>query len=306
MKRQWESGSKIIGTLLASAALLVAQTSGLEYGQPAAPPSNSTFVSGQPATPPRPGTLNYMEGQVSINGVNVVPGATVLEPNQALSTSQGYAEVLLTPGVFLRAGHNSEVRLQTVGLVNTQVELIRGSAMIEAAQLVKGSNLAVTVNGTTTRIIDKGLYDFDTNQQSVRVLDGKAKIGETTLKKGDEIVLSSTTPLKKRNFDKKAAEADPLYVWSKVRSENESAANLDAANRVAVYGGWYGQGWYWDPFWSSYAFVPAWRFIGSPFGWGFYSPRVVYARPLHSGIARTHIVAGVHGGTGFRGGSHSR
>jgi uncharacterized membrane protein YgcG len=320
MRRQWKSGYKMIGILLATAALGMAQTSGSVYGGGGMPPAAGTNIPGQPSTMPRPGTVNYLEGQVSINGTNLQPsasGATVLQPNEVISTRQGYAEVLLTPGAFLRIGNNSEARMISAGLADMRLELVHGSAMVEVAQLIKGTNMAVTMNGMVTQIADKGLYDFDTNQQFARVLDGKAKIAQTTLKKGDEVVFSGTAPLKKRDFDSKAAKADPLYVWSKVRSENESAANVDAANRVAVYGGWYGPGWYWDPFWSSYAFVPGWGILGSPFGWGFYSPGFVYAAPyggrgyygrgFRGGMNGVHAAGGMHSGMGgfHGGGGHS-
>ena len=36
--------------------------------------------------------------------------------------------------------------------------------------------------------------------------------------------------------------------------------------------GWYGTGWYWNPYFSSWAFLPGDGFFASPFGWSFYSP----------------------------------
>ena len=61
-----------------------------------------------------PGTLNYVEGQVTVAGQTVTShsvGSVQVEPNQTLETGQGKAEMLLTPGVFLRVGDNSAVRL---------------------------------------------------------------------------------------------------------------------------------------------------------------------------------------------------
>ena len=34
----------------------------------------------------------------------------------------------------------------------------------------------------------------------------------------------------------------------------------------------YGTGWYWNPYYSSWAFVPGGGYFYSPFGFGFYSP----------------------------------
>ncbi len=302
-------------------------TAALGFAQPNGPM--------QPGTMPPPGALNYVEGQVSLNGQNLSSSSvrsTVVEPGQVIDTGKGYAEVLLTPGAFLRIGHDSEVRMLSAGLVDVKVGVVHGSAMIEAAQLVKGTNMSVAMDRATTQIEEKGLYDFDANQQSVQVLDGKAKVAEadqnTTLKKGNEVLLASASPLKKSDFNTKSAQTDPLYVWSKVRSEDESQANINVANAYAVYGGAYGPGWYWDPYWSFYAFMPGSGLLYSPFGWGFYSPGFAYAAPygyryfghgyygrgyyghafhggaFHSSMGGAHAVGGFRGGMGggFHGG----
>jgi hypothetical protein len=56
------------------------------------------------ANPARPGTLNYIEGSAYLEGKPLTQravGSTDLDPGQVLSTGQGKAEILLTPGVFL-------------------------------------------------------------------------------------------------------------------------------------------------------------------------------------------------------------
>src|SRR5256884_4670371 len=57
-----------------------------------------------------PGTLNYVEGKVSIGEETLDSksiGSAEVKPGQSLTTGSGKAEVLLTPGVFLRVGDNS-------------------------------------------------------------------------------------------------------------------------------------------------------------------------------------------------------
>jgi hypothetical protein len=258
-----------------------------------------------------PGTINYMEGQVSVDNQSLAAsGETVLRPGQTLATGNGFAEVLLTPGAFLRLGHNSQVQLLTAGLAETKAQLQGGSAIVEVDQLIKGTNLAVVMNGATAQIEKKGLYDFDASQQAVRVIDGKATViegaGRKSLGKNDEVLLASAKPLKKRDFDVSAVKAEPLYVWSEARSRDESQANVSLAENVAAYGGWYGPGWYWDPYWSFYAFLPGDGFLYSPFGWGFYSPAFIgyYGGPFgfygHHGYWGRYPghVGGVHGHVG--------
>jgi hypothetical protein len=284
MKGLWKNSWRAGIVLLAASTAALAQT------------NMNTGQNGDTREMASPGAVNYIEGQVTLDGQPLAAhsaGSTVVGLNQPLSTADGYAEVLLTPGAFLRIGHNSQVRLLSAGLAGVQMQLDRGEAMVEVADLVKGSRLDVAMGNAATRIEKTGLYDFDANQHAVRVLDGEAAVTEgartTKLKKHDQVLLASDKPLKKRSFDPKPAEAEPLYVWSKVRSEAESEENVHMANTIAAGGGWNGAGWYWDPMWGDYAFMPAWGMFGGPFGFGYYSPGVVIGSPWG------------YGGYGFRG-----
>jgi hypothetical protein len=250
--------------LLASAALAAASTTSM----------------------PSPGAVNYVEGQVALDGQNLSAasvGSALLETNQILTTGQGKAELLLTPGVFLRVGDNSEVRMVSPGLADTQVELMRGSALLEVTELFKENNLSLSVGGVVTRIDRMGLYEFNADQPAISALDGEATVSQgdmhLTLKKGHTVLIAAGQRFKAQSFNKDAVESDPLYHWSKLRSEYEAQANIETAQTVVVNGGWFGPGWYWDPYWSFYAFLPGDGILYSPFGWGFYSPGFVWRAP---------------------------
>src|SRR5579875_381529 len=78
-----------------------------------------------------PGTLNYIEGQASINGQPIHQGSvsgTELQPGQLLTTGTGKAEILLTPGVFLRVGDNSTVKMVSPDLTRTELRVEQGRA----------------------------------------------------------------------------------------------------------------------------------------------------------------------------------
>jgi hypothetical protein len=294
--------NRVALALLATAALGFAQMTGSR----APAPARAQAIA--------PGTINYIEGQVSVDGqpVGANRGGS-LAPGQTLATGpNGFAEVLLTPGAFLRIGNNSQLRFVTAGLANTQAQLDRGDAIVEADQLIQGTNLSVAMNNSTAQIEKKGLYDFDANQQAVKVLDGKARVSEAnsskSIGKNDEVLLAGAT-LKKTGFDSNRVKAEPLYVWSEARSRDESQANVALAHNVAAYGGWYGPGWYWDPYWSFYAYLPANGFLYSPFGWGFYSPAFIgyWGVPYRYGYYRGGVFHGHVGGVaayhgGFAGG----
>jgi hypothetical protein len=237
-----------------------------------------------------PGTLNYVEGQASIENQNLDPkdvGTATLQNGQVLETGNGKAEILLTPGVYLRVGSNSAVRMDSNGLADTRVSLQQGEAMMEVDELYGQNDLRVSQPGADTRVEQKGLYDFDASDQQIRVFDGKAAVTaddrKITVKKNHAVSLASAK-IKATEFDKKeVTQNDDLYRWSSLRSEYLSEANADAAQRYYVNGwygpGWWGPGWYWDPWYAGFTFLPASGYFYSPFGWGFYSPLMVWRSP---------------------------
>jgi hypothetical protein len=292
MKGQIRSGLRIAAVLLGAATFGFAQAGMSAPGQYGPAPNTPTYAGG-PAHPEKglPGTINYVEGQAELNGQpleNSSAGYAVAQPNAAIDTQAGYVEVLLTPGAFLRIGHDSEVVTRSLGLANIQLQVVRGNAMIEADDFVKNTTMSVAIGNATAQVDTHGLYDFDANQNAVKVLEGKAKVLEASkvkeIGKGHEILLADNPKLKTQDFDAKAAQTDPLYVWSNARSQQEAQENVKLARTIVVNGGgWYGPGWYWDPFWADYAFIPGAGFLYSPFGWGFYSPGFVYAAPIYRG-----------------------
>ena len=236
--------------------------------------------------PGRPGSLNYVEGQVSLGAQAVNDqsvGSAKLEPGQSVATGQGKAEILLTPGAFLRVGDNSSVKMISSGLTNTELQVEKGRAMVEIAEIHDANNLRVDLNGASTRLVKTGLYDFDADRNQVRVFDGKVTVqdngGQVELKEGRDLNLNAGS-LKSGKFDKKAYE-DDLYNWSSLRSEYLAEANTDAAQIYVVGGnGWLGSGWYWDPWYDAYTFIPGDGFFYDPFGFGFFSPGFAFRSPF--------------------------
>lgn len=240
-----------------------------------------------------PGTLNYVEGQATIGAETVNSksiGSAQLEAGQTLTTENGKAEILLTPGVFLRLGSNSEVKMVSPSITNTNLELEKGQAFVEVDEIHPQNDITVSAEGSTTTLLKTGLYDFNLPQSELQVFDGKASVTEndqhTTVKGGHELSLDANGPLKAQKFDKKQYEESDLYRWSSLRSSYLAEANVNAAGLYAVNGygpwgpGWWGAGWYWDPWFSAFTFVPGDGIFYSPFGWGFYSPWLAYRAPL--------------------------
>jgi hypothetical protein len=243
------------------------------------------------ATPPQPGTINYIEGQVSIDGHSIASssvGTAQLPAGQTLTTDNGRAEILLTPGVFFRVGDHSSVQMVSPGIADTVLALDKGRAIVEVTAILPENDIQVRLNGASVRLLKPGLYEFKGNQPELRVFDGKAAVqtGDRKLdvKSGHELAFNAPGKLKAHSFDKKTAE-DEFYRWASLRSAYLAEANVDAARTYAGIGGywspsmWYGNGWYWDPAFDAYTFIPGDGIFFDPFGWGYYSPWMVYGAP---------------------------
>jgi len=76
-------------------------------------------------------------------------------------------------------------------------------------------------------------------------------------------------------------EEDPLYRWSKLRSDYATESNVDAGNELMMDGGWWGPGWYWDPFWMDFAFMPGFGMGWGAFGYPFFSPWMAGYAPYY-------------------------
>lgn len=246
-----------------------------------------------------------MEGTVTLDGRAISPGAirsTEVAPGQVIQTNQGKAEMLLTPGVFVRLDDNSALRMITPSLTNTEVGLERGRALVEVDMIEKENHIDILDSGVHTTIEKNGIYQFDADRASVAVYDGKAVVRENDrqidLGKGKELLLASNADLKPQKFDRN--QTGDLYAWSKLRSEYMANANLASAQTIIVNNpGWYGPGWFWNPWWSTWAFLPSNGFLYSPFGYGFYSPAFYY---YNAPVIYRGFRGGTFPGSGFQGG----
>jgi hypothetical protein len=223
--------------------------------------------------------VNHVEGQVFIEGKAIDPKFgqfPQVSNDQTLSTQEGRAEVLLTPGVFLRLAENSSFKMLSNRLSDTAIEVASGSAMLEVDELLKDNAIAVHFKGGTVSLVKQGLYRFDEDVARMRVYDGEAHVslGEQNLtaKKGKQVVLGDS--LVASNFDTKIT--DPFYRWASRRAEYISTANISSARTAGANGllSSYG-GWAWNPWFGMYTFLPGVGYGYSPFGWNFYSPATV-------------------------------
>src|ERR1039458_7708357 len=102
-------------------------------------------VAAAQGTIARLGAVNFIEGQVALEGKPLASGALegiAVGAGQTLSTEQGKAEVLLTPGAFLRLGDQTSIKMSSESTADTRVEILQGAALLEVVQL-GGAHLEV-------------------------------------------------------------------------------------------------------------------------------------------------------------------
>jgi hypothetical protein len=272
----------------------------------------------QPANSAVPGALNYIEGSATIDGEPVAQqsiGSAVVNPGEVIATTDGRAEVLLTPGVFLRLGHNSAVKMVSPDLTNTVVDVERGRAAIEVDQLFKQNDIHIVEDKVPVQLLKPGLYEFDADRGAVMVFSGEAAAQKPDgkwerIKGHHDLNVAEGVTMKPAKFDVDQQQQSGLYRWSSLRSDYLAESNQQMAG---YYGAGYAPGWYWDPWLYDYTFLGPYSFF-SPFGYGFYPfgyggfyGRGFYGRGFYGHAPRggfgdgSFRAQGAHAGGGFAG-----
>ena len=250
----------------------------------------------QQAISARSGLIHYVEGKAFAGDQQVAekPGSfQQIKENQVFRTTEGRAEVLLTPGVFLRLGENSSFRMITNRLIDTRLEFLGGSMILESDDMQKDNAVTVVASDATVRLRKSGIYRFDGDPAQLHVLKGTLDVetqGKTIeLKEGKLLNLTGDMAIAK--FDPK--DTDALARWSYRRAEYVAMANVSAAKSVgdsggvssfyaANYPGYYpclntrSSLWYFNSYFGMYTYVPCSGRLSSPYGFLFWSPMTVY------------------------------
>jgi hypothetical protein len=228
------------------------------------------------------GVVQYVEGAAYIGDNQVDPKFGQfpdIKENQVFRTEEGRAEILLTPGAFLRLAENSSIRVVSNKLTDTRVELLTGSAMVECDDMLKDNAIMLLYQGNSMILVKHGVYRVDAQPARFAVYDGEAIVkgesGQLTLKGGKQTALNGA--LMAENFDKDSKDGDELYSWSARRSGYLSKANVSSAMSLQNSGN-YGSslgGWAWNSMFGMYTYLPYRGMYYNPFGFGFYSPYTV-------------------------------
>jgi len=181
----------------------------------------------------RSGVIHFFEGAVYLGGEPLEPHLgkfPCMAEGAELRTAQGRAEVLLTPGVFLRLGEKSAIRLVASALSDTRVEILAGSAIVDSSEPGPDTSVTLLHKEWAVHLLQKGTYRIDAEPPRLRVQQGEAEVSvadapATRVEHGMVLPLAPVLA-PERSID---VPADALAEWDHGRSESISADNAITA-----------------------------------------------------------------------------
>ena len=247
----------------------------------------------QPVISAKSGVVSYVIGKVMVGDEIVKPSETKfteVKENAILRTEDGRAEVLLISGTILRTGDNSSFKMLTTRLIDTRLELLTGTHIVEVTEILKDNNLTLAVKDATVVITKRGLYRFDVDQSRIKVFEGVLGVtvnGQSTLLGAGKMMDTATASVAK--FDKE--DTDAMDHWAKRRAELVAMANASSAKRQHDYGCPPNSNfaavnnststnpcsnacgsWQYNPWYHMITWVPCGSNIYSPYGYRYWSP----------------------------------
>jgi hypothetical protein len=207
------------------------------------------------------GLVNHVQGTANVAEMEMARAQRPIRTG-----TDGYAEILLSPGSFLRLGENSEAIINDADLSHVVVTLTRGPAVIEVIEISKSAPLTVTTGNLTTKIVSDGIYRFADGIATVILGKLQTEDGKLTYEKGWQVFFQD-------NYRARKASKIPvngLDVYSEARSAVNARINMSlaAAMHGPVDSGIYDL-WLYSNVYNSYTFIPRWGFR-SPYGHKYY------------------------------------
>jgi hypothetical protein len=149
-----------------------------------------------------------------------------------LRTEHGRAEILLTPGVFLRIGENSSVRMLATRFADTKVEFLGGSAILEATEPTHDTSVTLVHKSWNLRLPREGVYRIDSEPAQVIVYKGDAEVSAAGASEKISVHQGQTLALGSVLIPKEAVTtaSDEFKGWAMSRSQAVSSDNATAAS----------------------------------------------------------------------------
>ena len=168
---------------------------------------------------PKAGFVNALQG-----GANVQAFELARQDQPIKTGPASYAEILLSPGSFMRVDESSEVVIDSAGFSDIVIEVVSGSVLIESVAADPRFPIRVSVGDAKPIISSPGLYRFTSD--TATVIDGALEIGQ----KGASAFAGTAVRFANKQYHTEDIPADPeptgLDLWSTNRSHLLARANL--------------------------------------------------------------------------------
>jgi len=242
------------------------------------------------------GFVNRSEGKVYIlrqdseNGEKgrVSLGTQMRDGDRIMTEASSYAELLLSPGSYLRLNENSEVRAISTSFSQIRFELVKGSAITEistgteqVSAVTKNNPVEIITPHGPVSIAKDGLYRFDIVETNalVQVRQGELVLGTREqflankaikLGRGKAVKLTGGDTAKLEVAKVNKDVADNFDGWSFNRAQTLMAANISALRRSRTMSA-LSYGWMYDSLYNCYTYIPGRGLYFSPYGFGFFN-----------------------------------
>lgn len=184
----------------------------------------------------RSGLIHFFEGTVYLGDQPLEEHFgrfPAIPPGGELRTEIGRAEVLLTPGVFLRVGQQSSIRMVNNDLQDTQVELRTGGAILDSGESNSAAPetpvypVTLIYKDWRVHVLRKGIYRIDSDPPRLWVRRGQADVSAGPSGVPVSVEEGMTLPLAQVLVPERSLvePGDAFADWSDGRSQSIAADN---------------------------------------------------------------------------------
>ena len=183
---------------------------------------------GQAVVSAHSGVVHFSEGSVFLDDQALEQKYATfpnIQEGSTLRTAKGRAEVLLTPGVFLRLDEESAIRMRSNSLADTRVEFLKGVVLVDSVDAIADNHVVLTYKDSQVRFGKQGVYRLDFETATVQAYSGQAEIMHDgkTFTVDDSHLFFLTLDLTTKKLD--TGTDDAFYDWARDRSNSISAEN---------------------------------------------------------------------------------
>ncbi len=185
------------------------------------------------------GIVHFSEGAVFIDDQPLdrkFATFPAIKQDSTLRTEKGRAEVLLTPGVFLRLDENTAIRMRSNSLTDTRVEFLHGAAIVDSLDAPTASPVLLIYKNCQVRFPKQGVYRLDSDTELLQAYSGRAEVTQDgKLSHLDDSHLFFFSLGMQTDKVNEGTE-DEFYDWARARNETITAENQLAAQSAADAG----------------------------------------------------------------------